>query len=124
MDLFDFFFPEESQATSLRRIADKFTLPQKSDDGSAQIKSLRGDVNFLTLVLTSILKRLDETQILSLGDVQDILGDADTMDGVADNGLDPRLLRGLLGALDPEVANNLPDDRDEFKIVTTPRYRR
>ncbi|MDA7878747.1 hypothetical protein N9B45_02170 [bacterium] len=91
--------------------------------------SLRQDLNFLTLVLTAILKRLDETKTLSVGDVKDLLNEVDSMDGVTDCGLPPNMLRGLLGAVD--VNANVSDagvadsggDRSEFQIETTPRYR-
>jgi len=124
MDLFDFFFPEQAQASHLRKIANKRSRTKRVNIGTDQIDSLQRDVNFLTLVLTSVLKRLDETKTLSLGDVQDILTDVDTMDGIADNGLDPKMLRGLLGALDPDTSENPSNENDEFRIETTPRYRR
>ena len=122
MDLFDFFFPEQAQASHLRKIASKRSSGV-THGNLAELNALRRDVNFLTLVLTSILKRLDETKTLSLGDVRDLLTDVDGMDGVADSGLSPQMLRGLLGAVDVGP-NDTPDDKDEFKIVTTPRYRR
>ena len=124
LDLFDFFFPEQAQASHLRKIANNRPQTKPASVERDKIDALRRDVNFLTLVLTSILKRLDETKTLSLGDVQDILSGVDTMDGIADNGLDPKMLRGLLGALDPETNENSSNENDEFKIVTTPRYRR
>ena len=103
MDLFDFFFPEQAQASHLRKIANNRRQTKPVNAGTDKIDSLQRDVNFLALVLTSVLKRLDETKTLSLGDVQDILNDVDTMDGIADNGLDPKMLRGLLGALDRKL---------------------
>ena len=124
LDLFDFFFPEQAQASHLRKIANNRRQTKPVNAGTDKIDSLQRDVNFLALVLTSVLKRLDETKTLSLGDVQDILNDVDIMDGIADNGLDPKMLRGLLGALDPETSENSSNENDEFKIETTPRYRR
>ncbi len=124
MDLFDFFFPEQAQATHLRKIANRGSrAPIKSID-TDRVEVLQRDVQFLSLVLASILKRLDETKTMSLGDVKDILTDVDSLDGVADNGLDPRVLRGLLGAIDPQDSDEASDEDDEFKIITAPRYRR
>lgn len=123
MDLFDFFFPEQAAAAHLRKLASSRTRPTRDNVGHDKVESLQRDVNFLALVLTSVLKRLDETKTLSLGDVQDILGEVDTMDGIADNGLDPGMLRGLLGALDPRDTEGTADELDEFKIETIPRYR-
>ena len=120
MDLFDFFFPEQAQAAHLRRIANKRTTHAKVFQ-SDEADELRRDVNFLALVLTSILKRLDETKTLSVGDVKDLLVEVDAMDGVADSGLSPQMLRGLLGAVEQPAPS---EEKSEFDIVTTPRYRK
>ena len=131
MDLYDFFFPEQAQATHLRKIARHLSprpleFPMSSPEAAAD-SSLRKDLNFLTLVLTAILKRLDETKTLSVGDVKDLLNEVDGMDGVTDTGLPPNMLRGLLGAVDVNVdvgEADTEEDRSEFQIETTPRYRR
>ena len=127
VDLFDFFFPEQAQATHLRTIARKGSLTSSRivrSDESSEIEALQEDVNFLTLVIAALLRRSAETETASLADVQDLLDEIDALDGVADGGLDPRVLRGLLGVL--KEANDQQADRggDEYKIVTTPRYRK
>lgn len=127
MDLFDFFFPEQAQATHLRAIARKGSLTFQRivrSDESSEIEALQEDVNFLTLVIAALLRRFAETETASLADVQDLLDEIDALDGVADGGLDPRVLRGLLGVL--KESNDQQADRggDEFKIVTTPRFRK
>lgn len=127
MDLFDFFFPEQAQATHLRAIARKGSLTSQRivrSDESSEIEALQEDVNFLTLVIAALLRRFAETETASLADVQDLLDEIDALDGVADGGLDPRVLRGLLGVL--KESKNQQTDRggDEFKIVTTPRFRK
>ena len=127
MDLFDFFFPEQAQATHLRAIARKGSLTSQRivrSDESSEIEALQEDVNFLTLVIAALLRRFAETETASLADVQDLLDEIDALDGVADGGLDPRVLRGLLGVL--KESKNQQADRggDEFKIVTTPRFRK
>ena len=129
MDLFDFFFPEQAQATHLRAIAKRGSLAptvrhHRSDDQTDEIKALKEDVNFLTLVLVALLRRFTETETASLADVQDLLEEIDGLDGVADGGLDPGVLRGLLGVLKQANAEEAPSGNEEFKIVTTPRYRR
>jgi len=131
VDLYDFFFPEQAQATHLRKIARHLSprsleFPMSSPEEAAD-SSLRRDLNFLTLVLTAILKRLDETKTLSVGDVKDLLNEVDGMDGVTDTGLPPNMLRGLLGAVDVNAdvgEADTEEDRSEFQIETTPRYRR
>ena len=127
MDLFDFFFPEQAQATHLRAIARKGSLTSQRvvrSDTSSEVTALREDVHFLTLVIAALLRRFSETEAASLADVQDLLDEIDGLDGVADGGLDPRVLRGLLGVV--KEGNDQPSDGggDEFKIVTTPRYRK
>ncbi|MGB2501624.1 MAG: hypothetical protein ACPIA2_18155, partial [Mariniblastus sp.] len=83
MDLYDFFFPEQAQAKHLRKIARNLS-PQRlefpmASPGESSDSSLRQDLNFLALVLTAILKRLDETKTLSIGDVKDLLNEVDGM---------------------------------------------
>lgn len=129
MDLFDFFFPEQAQATHLRAIAKRGSLApnvrhHRRDDQTDEIKALKEDVSFLTLVLVALLRRFTETETASLADVQDLLEEIDGLDGVADGGLDPSVLRGLLGVLKQANAEEAPSGNEEFKIVTTPRYRR
>jgi len=57
MDLFNFFFPEAAQASHLRRIANRRPItsrPAVSSEQSSEIRALRDDVQFLTLVMTRI----------------------------------------------------------------------
>ena len=128
MDLFDFFFPEQAQAAHLRKIArGRSFVPMNtsSSSQSAEISALQSDVKFLTLVLTVILKRLAETETLSLSDVQDLLDDVDGLDGVADGGLDPGVLRGLLGVLREDDAVK-SEQAEAFESIAElhRRYRR
>ena len=130
MDLFDFFFPEQAQATHLRKIARQQSRAPFSSGSAAgqsdEVSALRADVNFLALVLTTILKRLAETKMMSLDDVQDLIDEIDALDGVPDGGLEPGVLRGLLGVLKQDDSAETQSDNEEFRIVTTPhhRYRR
>ncbi len=127
MDLFDFFFPEQAQASHLRKIARQRSYHSRTvsgNDQSSEIKSLQDDVRFLTLVIVALLRRFSETETASLADVQDLLDEIDGLDGVADGGLDPGVLRGLLGVLRASNDNLSDTEHDEFTIVTTPRYRK
>lgn len=127
MDLIDFFFPEQAQAAHLRRIANRSGSSNRSvtlpDPQAGEIAELRQELKFLTLVVTTILKRLSETQTLSLDDVQDMLTEIDGLDGMSDGGLDPGVLRGLLGVLRQNQTEAAQANPNEFRIVTTPRYR-
>ena len=127
VDLYDFFFPEQAQATHLRQIAKRGSFsnpPSRGSDQSAELEALRDDVQFLTLVIVALLRRCTETETLSLADVQDLLDEIDALDGVADGGLDPGVLRGLLGVLKVEKDGQAGNPNEEFKIVTHPRYRK
>ena len=130
MDLFDFFFPEQAQAAHLRKIAARQSLGGSSSSLATQrnddISALKGDVRFLTMVLTAILKRLTETQTMSLADVQDLLDEVDVLDGVADRGLDPGVLRGLLGVLKQDSEATAVSGNEVFEKISEfhNRYRK
>lgn len=135
MDLFDFFFPEQAEAAHLRRISSSLSRQHATSgeaaatarEASGQVAELRSDVRFLSLVLATILRRLAETETMSLADVKDLVDDIDRLDGLPDGGLDPGVLRGMLGVMKQTQAE-APAGPDEIKIVTTPykpiRFRR
>ena len=93
-----------------------------------EVAELRGDVRFLTLVLATILKRLAENETMSLVDLTDLINEADGLDGVADGGLDLGVLRGILGVLKEETAEETQSEEEQIDIVTesnwSRRYRR
>ena len=135
MDMLDFFFPEQAQASHLRNISRTMTSSAAASSSASAfarrnesgLDELRSDVQFLTLVIAAILKRLAEQETMSLGDVSDLLGEIDGLDGFSDGGLQPDVLRGILGAIRQEPVRS-PGDRAEINladinIVTTPRYR-
>lgn len=127
VDLYDFFFAEQAQATHLRQIAKQGSLvrrPSSGIDHSSDLEALREDVRFLTLVIAALLRRCTETEMLSLVDVQDLLDEIDALDGVPDGGLDPGVLRGLLSVLKVDKDAQPENANEEFKIVTQSRYRK
>jgi hypothetical protein len=129
LDLFDFFYPQQAMASHLRKIAQRRPIVSRPVTGSVQsadVTELQDDVRFLTLVITALLRRFSETETASLADVQDLLDEIDGLDGVANSGLEPGVLRGLLGVLkdSSEDQSDADADADEFKIVTPPRYRK
>lgn len=118
MDFFDFFFPEQAQAAYLRQIAEQKAraIPaatRETDD----VATLKSDVKFLTLVLATVIKRLAETKTMSLADVQDLMDDVDSIDGVADAGLEPGVLRGMLGVLKHDVSPESDADMKVFENI-------
>ena len=86
---------------------------------------LRSDVAFVTLVLTAILKRLTENESMSLADVSDLLNEIDALDGLPDGGLNPGVLRGMLGVLKESPPQEPESSLEQIKIDIRPvRYRR
>lgn len=129
MDFFDFLFPEQAQASHLRKIAARGNLASYAAANTAahadEISALRTDIAFLTMVVTVILKRLAETKSLSLADVQDLLDEVDGLDGMADGGLNPGVLRGLLGVLKEDETARSEDEKVFDQIAQLhQRYRR
>jgi len=131
MDMWDFFFPEIMQATHLRQVARSLQTRRPSGgarQSSGEVQDLREDVRFLSLVLAAILKRLSENETMSLTDVTDLLGEIDKLDGLDDAGLDPGVLRGLLGVVKQESAQSPNEDSEQINIDATPwrphRYRK
>ena len=136
MDLYDFFFPEQAEAGHLRSISRSMARSggaSRAAQNSArravdEVAELRGDVRFLTLVLATILKRLAENETMSLVDLADLINEADSLDGVADGGLDLGVLRGILGVLKQETAEESESEEEQIDIVTestwSRRYRR
>jgi len=129
MDMWDFFFPEIMQATHLRQVSRSLQTrrPGGTPQTSGEVRDLRDDVRFLSLVLAAILKRLSENETMSLTDVTDLLGEIDKLDGLDDAGLDPGVLRGLLGVVKQESAQAPNEDSEQIDIEATPwrphRYR-
>ena len=129
MDFFDFFFPEQAQATHLRDLARSSNLSRRTSSRvSGQLSDLtelREDMKFLTLVVAAIIKRLSETETMNLSDLQDLLDEIDQLDGVVDGNLEPGVLIGILGMLKEDESGNANDDRDneEFSIRENIRFR-
>lgn len=130
MDLFDFFYPEQAQAAHLRKIAAAQRMALSSSSSTSrqgnEIAALKSDVHFLTLVLATLLKRLAETQTMSLADVRDLLDEVDGMDGMANGGLEPGVLRGLLGLLKQDAEAKADAESEAFQEIAElhRRYRR
>ena len=118
MDFFDFFFPEQAQAAYLRQIAEQkvgagMAAARSSDD----VATLKSDVRFLTLVLATVIKRLAETKTMSLADLQDLMDQVDSSDGVSDAGLEPGVLRGMLGVLKHDFSSEADADMKVFENI-------
>ena len=128
MDMYDFFFPEQAQASHLRRIAraqvSAARAPNRTLQQAEEMAELRSDVQFLTLVIAAMLKRMNETQTMSMDDVQDLIDEIDGLDGVPDGGLAPGVLRGLLGVLRQQPQRDAANDELQAIADMHHRYRR
>ncbi|MCH2182377.1 MAG: hypothetical protein MK108_10260 [Mariniblastus sp.] len=130
MDFFDFFFPEQAQATHLRDIARSSKMSRRASTRVSgklnELSELQEDVKFLTLVVAALVKRLTETETLNLVDLKDLIEEIDQLDGELDGNLEPGVLRGILGLL-KERDPSEPDDSDgeePIQIREWPRFRK
>lgn len=101
MSLFDFFFPEQAQASYLRDIAEqqtRSTIRQShaSHNLESRVKHLEADLGYVTLLLGSILDKLDEKGVVTRQDLKDATSALDAVDGVRDGKLDINILRNTL----------------------------
>lgn len=121
MDLFDFFMPEQAQAHHLRQIARHQARQSRpystGHELKDQVSELQQDVNFLTMLLAAIIRRLGETRTLSLADLQDLLAQVDQLDGIPNGGLDPGVLRGLVGVLRESEMETKKDQKPDGKPI-------
>ena len=130
MDMYDYFFPVQAQATHLRSISRSIAhgvSSSRAAETSAlraadEVAELRSDVRFLALVITTILKRLAENETMSLVDLTDLTNEIDDLDGVSDGGLDLGVLRGILGVLKQEIAQEEKPEEEQINIVTEPTW--
>jgi len=116
MSLFDIFFPDLSQASHLRRIADQGALNHtqqrlnrmRSDMSSAtssrKIESIQRDVDSMSLVIEALIESLDEKGLLSRGDLAEKAHEIDIRDGVLD------------GKITKEHPDTRPDSRPKLII--------
>lgn len=108
MSLFDFFFPEQAQASHLRRLAEQHYRAERysehaerrSQDYELRITDLERrvldterDLGFVSLLLGSLLNTLDKNGVVNHNDVRSALEELDTHDGFRDGQLDIDKLR-------------------------------
>ncbi len=117
MSLFDLFFPEQSTAMHLRKLALQ-QVQQQTQHSAAQhdgivraqataealkmrIDDLEADLGFTVLLLAGLLSTLDEKGVLTKQDVKRELQELDLVDGMRDGKLNVRVLRRYLAGLEP-----------------------
>jgi hypothetical protein len=96
MDLFDFFFPDQSQAAHLRRLADSTSMSAMQErisraraersqaSANKRIEELESEVGQLTIIVEALLESISDRGILSREDIAKKLCDIDERDGVID----------------------------------------
>lgn len=100
MSLFDFFFPEQAQASHLRSLASSARTRnrrniRKTGDLDRRIDDLEKDLGYVSLVLGALVQQLDAKGTLSRDDLRTVLAELDELDGVKDGRLDIDILRGM-----------------------------
>lgn len=100
MSLFDWFFPEQAQASHLRRLADQQRRGDRARRSSSKrsdrrLDELEGDLGFVALLLGALLQQLDEKGVLTRADVRSTIEELDGIDGAKDGSLDINVLRGF-----------------------------
>lgn len=109
MSFFDFFFPEQAQATHLRTLArkshfDRRRASRQSTSLSAlekRVEELEGDLGTVSLLLGSLMAQLEENGHLDRSDLRELIEEFDAADGKVDGRLDINVLRDLTTRTDP-----------------------
>jgi len=101
MSLFDFFFPEQAQASYLRDIAEQQTRStirqsQAATSIEARVRHLETDLGYVALILGSVIDKLDEKGVVTRQDLKDATAALDAVDGVRDGKLDINVLRNIM----------------------------
>ena len=96
MSLFDFFFPEEAQASHLRRLADTSSAVERRARVDAvrqdlartsdrkRIEELEQEVGELTILLEALLEKLDDQNLFTRDELAVKIAEIDLRDGVLD----------------------------------------
>lgn len=103
MGLYEFFFPTQAHSDMIGELArfQKVTarkLVEQRSEMAARVTNLEHDLGYVTLVLGSILRRLDEKGLVTRDDVKREIAQLDELDGVKDGRLDIQLLRDMHGS--------------------------
>lgn len=101
MHLFDFFFPEQAQASHLRRLSESQTFSQRRqvmDDRmrarrhaeiDQRFQELEEEIGFLSLMLESIIRKTEEKGVFTRAELKELMQTVDREDGRADGKFRP-----------------------------------
>ena len=100
MDFFDFFMPQQAQASHLRALSRSQMRTNASSRASRgehrqRLEELESDVGTLALILGSLMRKMDEKGVLSRADMKSAIEELDDVDGDSDGKLDMGVLRGM-----------------------------
>jgi len=101
MGLNKFLFPNRLvQAHELGRVkrAQRRSAQRRAQtvrDSKERFQALEEDLGYVTLVLGALLQKLDDAGTVTRSEVQDLMADLDSLDGVQDGRLDVDVLKGL-----------------------------
>ncbi|GAA5496338.1 hypothetical protein Rhal01_02521 [Rubritalea halochordaticola] len=101
MSLFDFFFPEEAQASHMRRLADvasrsemqtrmaRARQEQAGMSSAKRIEALEGEVAQLAIIVEALLEKLSDDGTLTRSQLAQKVAEIDARDGVIDGKITP-----------------------------------
>src|SRR3712207_2547608 len=96
MSLYDFFLPEVSEASQLRRIAEnqeRFARAKENENANLRyqnnqlaqrVQRLEYDVGSVALMLAAVVKKLDEKGQITRDELKHALDELDLLDGLRD----------------------------------------
>ena len=102
MSLFDFFFPEQAQASHLRRLADQKHAEGKSESRTSQtietnsfrifeleqrVTELERDLGFVTLLVAGFLKTVENKDYVTREEICSVMEKLDVLDSFQDGRL-------------------------------------
>lgn len=101
MHLFDFFFPEQAQASHLRRLSENQGLgyrqkmieenmrSRRHAEIDRRLEHLEEELGFLTLMLESIVRKIEEKGVFTRAELKELMQSVDREDGRADGKFTP-----------------------------------
>ena len=112
MSLFDFLFPEQAEAAHLRSLSKSMRRQAhnqrmantKKDNLEKELKETKEDLEFSNLLLSSLIRKLVEKDILSKEELLETIQNVDLLDGIKDGKLNSNSLRGDMGLPKEEKA--------------------
>jgi len=98
MGLQEWFFPEQSQARHMKRLADAMTRQAMRRSGPSKkvLQMIEQDMDFLALLVAILIIALERKGLVSRDEITALFAEIDAMDGKMDGKLDLRVLRKLL----------------------------